>query len=209
VLRSSSVIAHFVAEPKECASDGHASGSRGRFLQDERELFIAVTKLDPADDGITVTGSEPGQRRLIAPPVFFFDCKFQWGGAAVRRGLAEFLGWVPGCVPETISDAVQKGASEVAEECTFALRLKRAKVTKCLQDGVLNNVSRVYRVSRPSRDSTVSPAVQRRQVALKESIEGTLVSGPGTSEKFLGGRIRNRRSGVTGNRFNHTDFSPR
>ena len=85
-------------------------------------------------------------------------------------------------VSQSIADAIEQRAPEIAEQRALALRLERAEIANRLQHGFLYDVGRVDGVPGPTRDAAVRPAVKRWKVTLKKSIKCPTVTSTGASK---------------------------
>src|SRR5262249_48031936 len=85
---------------------------------------------------------------------------------------------------EVVLNTVHHGLPEVRLESAFTSVFEGRKVSQCLQDGILHEILRVRKVSRPSRKATPGPFLERRQVSVQQSVERVNVSQPDAPEQL-------------------------
>lgn len=94
---------------------------------------------------------------------------------------------MPRPVSELIVNPVDQGTAEVSEKCSLVvMRLEAGKIRVGPERGLLYEVARVDRISRPDWYPPMRPAPQARQVTGKELIQSAAIAILGPTKQLLG-----------------------
>jgi hypothetical protein len=116
--------------------------------------------------------------------------------ASVRVAVFKFRrDGTPGDRTELVANAVCQCPAEIVKQRAGVIGLELINLRVGVEKGVLDEIARVDGVAGPGRDTSVGPPFEAWQIAGKQAVERTGVSGPGSPKQFLRRRVRFDRDG--------------
>ena len=147
-----------------------------------RERVVRVAHLEARDDGGTVVFVKCGERLLVAGKRRTAGGEFQWGRVARGERLQVTFGRHAGLAPaELHADPVRHGHAQVGHQRAVVARREVLQPLQGAKQRVLHDIVGVEQPASAGGDAPGGPALEARQVARHQGLDGHTVALLGAS----------------------------
>src|SRR5437762_760893 len=166
-------------ETRERPRDGNARGVCVWLAQDHREFLIVVLQFEAPDDGFAIDGTQSLERGFISSHALAPDRNVERRSGFALIGVGQFRRRrTTSESSRFVANAIEHRLTQIRLERAFVTGIELIQPAERIDDRVLNEILGIERAPRGRRQSSASPAAQRRQAAREQAVERAAVPLP-------------------------------